>query len=95
MIFSVNEKSDLLVNSELYIRGGLGSSVETIADVLEAPVDEDTYMLGSAVNVDDVVTGSVDVKSKIVSYLEVDSPDSRVASETEIIFELIVVFGDV
>lgn len=93
MIFSVNEKANLLVNSEVCIGAGLGSNVETIADVL--PVDKDTDMLGSDVNLDDVVTGSVDVKSKIVSYLEVDSPDSCIASEAEIIFELFVVFGDV
>ena len=56
----------MLLKSEVYIGVGLGSNVDIVVEVLEVSVDEAKDILGSDVNVDNVVNGFVDVISKVV-----------------------------
>ena len=66
MIFSVDEEGDILLKSDVYMGVGLGFNVDTIVKVLEVSVDDAKDMSDSDVNVDNVVNGFVDVKSKVV-----------------------------
>lgn len=82
-------EANVLENSEVYLATVMGFAVKRRVPELDGSLDGDR---GSDVIKEDVVSGSVDVKLKMVSNSEVDSSGPLAVSAAEVLFVLDVCF---